>query len=143
MADENNPDAVFENDKSTVQYKNKSYIEDYETFMSALEAQGGLMAAGEVGEAIARMSNYFTRHNVILGRTLKMFNKKSQEIYSMSDPATGKPISAAKAEILAAATDEGAAYQEAKIHVQNIEQNINALKALQRGVLNEYSHSAT
>lgn len=126
-----------------IEYKGKSYIEDYETFMSALEAQGGLMAAGEVGEAIARMSNYFSRHNIILGRTLKMFNKKAQEIYSQNDAGTGKPISAAKAEIIAAATEEAAAYQEAKIHVQNIEQNINALKALQRGVLNEYSHSAT
>ena len=124
-------------------YEGKSYIEDYDKFMVALEAQGGLMAAGEIGCMITRMSSYFSRHNVILGRTLKMFNKISKDVYSSMDENTGKPISAAKAAILADAADEGADYQEAKIHVQNIEQNINALKALQRGVLNEYSHSAT
>lgn len=135
-----NPDTVFNIEGA--QYEGKSYIEDYEKFMVNLEAQGGLMAAGEVGSMITRMSSYFSRHNLILGRTLKMFNKISKEVYSQIEE-NGKPISAAKAAIVADATDEAAAYHEAKIHVQNIEQNINALKALQRGVLNEYSHSAT
>jgi len=140
-----NSDAVFGTKEggTSLKYKGISYIEDYEAFMNALEAQGGLMAAGEVGEAITRMSSYFSRHNIILGRTLKMFNKVAKDIYSQNDPQTGKPISAAKAAILAEATEEAFAYQEAKVHVQNIEQNINALKALQRGILNEYSHSAT
>ena len=131
--------AVYEG----IKYEGKSYIEDYEKFMVALEEQGGLMAAGEIGGMITRMSSYFSRHNLILGRTLKMFNRVSKDVYSSTDETSGKPISAAKAAILADATDEGADYQEAKVHVQNIEQNINALKALQRGVLNEYSHSAT
>lgn len=142
MADAMNPDQIFDRDGTQIKYEGKSYMEDYDIFMSALQEQGGLMAAGEVGEMITRMSSYFSRHNVVLGRAIKQFNIVAKEIYSQSD-AGGKPISAAKAEILAAATPEAAAYQEAKIHVQNIEQNINALKALQRGILNEYSHSAT
>lgn len=145
MAEQVQADQIFgeTNDEGTqIKYNGRSYIEDYDTFMSALEAQGGLMAAGEIGEMITRMSSYFSRHNVVLGKALKQFNNVAKEVYSQSD-ATGKAISAAKAEILASATPEAAAYQDAKIHVQNIEQNINALKALQRGVLNEYSHSAT
>ena len=143
MNKELNPDDVFDTtEASDVKSKGKSYIEDYNAFISALQAQGGLMAAGEIGEMIARMSHYFGHHNVVLGRALKHYNEKAKEIYSSTDEQTGKPLSAAKAEILAAATPEGAAYQEAKIHVQNIEQNINALKALQRGVLNEHNYSA-
>jgi len=127
---------------TSTKYEGKSYIEDYAKFTQTLEEQGGLMPAGEIGEMIVRMSSYFTRHNLILGRTLKMFNTKCKEVYSQVDDK-GKAITAAKAEIIASATQEGADYQEAKIHIQNVEQNINSLKALQRGVLNEYSHSAT
>lgn len=131
-----NPDAIFDN-----QYKGESYRDDYEMFMKNLQSQGGNMAPGEVGEMITLMAAHFTRHNIILARTLKLFNNVAKDVYTQLD--NGKPISAAKAEILAAATPESAAYQEARVHVQNIEQNINALKALQRGILNEYSHSAS
>lgn len=130
-------DKVFQGTK----YEGKSYIDDYEKFMKALEEQGGLMAAGEIGEMIVRMASYFTRHNLILGRTLKMYSKVAKELYSQVDDK-GKAISAAKAAILTDATEEAFDYQEAKVHIANIEQSINALKALQRGVLNEYSHSA-
>lgn len=131
-----NPDAIFES-----KYKGESYIEDYETFMKTLENQGGNMAAGEVGEMVARMANHFIRYNLTLSRASKLFHAKAQQIYSQNDG--GKPISAAKADIVASATPEASAYQEAKVHVQNIEQCINALKSLQRGIQNEYSHSAT
>lgn len=130
------------NTDTKINYEGKSYQADYELFLSALEEQGGLMSASEVGHMIVRMSSYFTRYNIVLQRSLKLFNQRAQEIYNTIEPS-GKPISAAKAEIVASATEEAVAYQEAKTHVQNIEQDINALKALQRGVLNEYSHSAT
>jgi hypothetical protein len=131
-----NPDEIFD-----TKYKGESYIDDYQLFMKNLDDQGGNMAAGEVGEMVTRMANHYIRYNTILARTLKLFNAKASEIYAQQE--NGKPISAAKAEIIAAATVEAAAYQQAKVDVQNIEQCINALKALQRGILNEYSHSAT
>lgn len=130
-----NSDKVFKS-----KYKGDSYIEDYELFMSNLSEAGGQMAGGEVGEMIAIMAAHYIRHNLILARTLKMASQTSSAIYSTEDG--GKPISAAKASILADATPEAAAYQEARVHVQNIETTINALKALQKGILNEYSHSA-
>ena len=136
-----NPDEIF-NIEGVSQYKGESYIDDYTLFMSRLESQGGNMAAGEVGEMVNRMSAHYMRHNIILGRCLKLFSKTAVDIYTKAEDG-GKPISAAKAEIIAAATPEAAAYQEAKIHVQNIEMHINSLKALQRGILNEYSYSAT
>lgn len=131
-----NPDQIFEN-----QYKGESYIEDYDLFMKNLSSQGGNMAAGEVGEMITRMASHYIKHNSIQARALKLYHSKAQQIYSGIDGA--KPITASKAEVLAAATPEAAAYQEAKMHVQNIETAINALKALQRGILNEYAYSGT
>lgn len=122
-------------------YSGVSYLDDYETFIRAFQDQGGLMAAGEIGEMIMRMANHYARHNLVQSRALKVYNTVAKEMYAQVE--NGKPISAAKAEILAAATSEAASYQEARVHVQNIEQCINALKALQRGVLNEHSYSGT
>lgn len=131
-----NPDEIFD-----AQYKGESYSDDYELFMKKLSSQGGNMAAGEVGEMIARLAGHYMRYNSMQARANRVYTQKAQEIYSGMDGL--KPITASKAEILAAATNEAAVYQEAKVHVQNIEQLINALKALQRGILNEYSHSGT
>ena len=131
-----NPDEIF-----NTQYKGESYIDDYEVFMKNLERQGGNMAGGEVGEMISRLAHHYIRYNIILARANKLYHQKAQEIYSSID--NGKPISAAKAEIIASATPESAQYIEAKVHISNIETCINALKALQRGILNEYSHSGT
>jgi hypothetical protein len=72
---------------------------------------------------------------------LRAYSQVAKEFAGTVDPS-GKAISATKAASLADATPEAAAYAEAKVHVQNIEQCINALKALQRGVLNEYAHAA-
>ncbi len=131
-----NPDKIFDE-----QYKGESYSEDYELFMKKLSSQGGNMAAGEVGEMISRLAGHYMRYNSMQARANRVYTQKAQEIYSSMDGL--KPITASKAEILAAATNEAAVYLEAKVHVQNIEQLINALKALQRGILNEYSHSGT
>lgn len=114
-----------------------SYVEEYAAFLDKFQVQE--VAAAEVGELIARMSQHFTKHNLILSRALKLYSSASKEAHQGFD-ASGKPISAAKADVIAAATDEAAAYQEAKVHVQNIEQNINALKALQKGLLFEYAN---
>lgn len=134
-----NPDAIFEIEDT--KYKGESYIDDYQLFLKNLESQGGNMSPGEVGEMIVRLAAYYTRYNMMQSRANKIYFAKAQEIYSSID--NGKPISAAKAEIVAAATPEAAQYHEAKVHVMNIEQCINALKALQRGIQNEYSHSGT
>jgi hypothetical protein len=50
-------------------------------------------------------------------------------------------MSTSKAEILASSTPEGDNYTLFKTHVENCEQLINALKALQKGVLLEYSNA--
>lgn len=119
-------------------YSGVSYIEDYETFMSNFNIKE--VSGEEVGEMIARMAQHFTRHNLITVRSLKVYTKLKSELHAQPDGATGKSMTAAKADTIAAATPEAYSYEEARVHVQNIEQIINALKALQRGLLFEYQH---
>jgi hypothetical protein len=134
MTKEQTPD-IFEASKS----KQLDYIDAYNGFMDTFRHQE--VSGAEVGEMVAKMAQHFIRHNLILVRSLKIYTKIKSEIQSQTDAQTGKAITASKADTLAAATPEAYAYEEAKTHVQNIEQAINALKALQRGVLNEFAYS--
>ncbi len=120
-------------------YEGKSYIEDYEAFMGAYHLKE--VSAEEAGEIVARMANHYIRHNLIMVRSLKIYNQAKREIHSQVDPQTSKAITTSKAEILSSATPEAHNYEESRAHVQNIEQCINALKSLQKGILNEYAYS--
>jgi len=120
------------------EYTGDSYLEDYETFMKAFSSQE--ISGEEVGEMIARMAQHFARHNLITVRSLKVYAKLKSELHGQPDAATGKPMTSSKADILASATPEAYAYEEARVHVQNVAEMINALKALQRGIIYEYQH---
>ena len=117
----------------------QDYIIDYEKFSSNFRKTE--VSGEEVGELIMRMAGYFARYNVQMSDALRAYSIVKSDFQSQIDPATGKNMSSAKAETLAEATPESAKYELSRVHIQNIEQYINALKALQRGVLNEYSHS--
>jgi len=116
------------------------YIQDYETFVKNFRKTE--VSGEEVGELIMRMAGYFARYNVRLSDSLRAFSLRKAEFQNQTDPTSGKSMSTSKAEILADATPEAAAYGLARIHVQNLEQYINALKALQKGVIIEYSNAA-
>ena len=116
------------------------YTDEYDKFQSNFKKTE--VSGEEVGEIIMRMAGYFARYNVRLSDALREYTLVKAEFQNQIDTATGKAMSSAKAETLSAATKEGAAYELARVHVQNIEQYINALKALQKGVIIEYSHAA-
>lgn len=116
------------------------YAADYEAFLGNFKKTE--VSGEEVGEQVARMANYFIRYNLRMCDALRNFSNKKAEFQAMTDPASGKPMSSTKAEMLADATPEAANYELARVHVLNIEQCINALKALQKGVLVEYSNAA-
>lgn len=119
--------------------ENYDYMLDYEAFMNNFRKTE--VSGEEVGEMVAKMAGYFARYNVRMGDALRAFSRVKSDFQSQVDTATGKPMSSAKADTLADATVEAANYEMARIHTQNLEQYINALKALQRGVLNEYANS--
>ena len=92
-----------------------------------------------VGEIIVKMAQYFGIYNLQLVSAEHIFAKKIAEIGGRADD-NGKVISSAKAKSIADATDEALLRDMARAHVQNQEAYINALKSLQRGIQNEYSH---
>lgn len=115
------------------------YMTDYDAFEKNFRLTQ--VSGEEVGEVIMKMAGYFARYNVRTGDALRAFSRVKSDFQSQVDTVTGKTTSSAKAELLADATPEAATYEMARIHTQNLEQYINALKSLQKGVLNEYSHA--
>lgn len=112
---------------------------DYEAFAGNFRKTE--VSGEEVGEMVMKMASYFSRYNVRMGDALRAFSAVKASFQNQVDAATGKAMSSSKAEVLADATPEAATYEMARIHVNNIEQYINSLKSLQKGVLNEYSHA--
>lgn len=115
------------------------YMIDYDIFASNFRKTE--VSGEEVGEVVMRMASYFARYNVRYAEALRVFSRVRANFQNQVDPQTAKAMSSAKADTLADATDEAAIYEMARIHVQNIEQYINSLKSLQKGVLTEYSHA--
>lgn len=114
------------------------YATEYETFMNTFRTQE--VSGEEVGLTVVRMAYYFGKYNLRAINALRAYNQVMRDMQSQNDPGTGKPMTSSKAEVLAKATPEAADYEVARAHVQIIEQYINALKALQKGILNEYAH---
>ncbi len=121
-----------------VKYMNilPEYLQEYNTFMTTYRITE--VSPEEIGKLVARMAWHYSTYNMKYLSSLNEYNKVISKCHNQSD-MSGKMISAAKADAVAAATPEAAIYEEGKIHVANIEQFINALKALQKGVLHEYS----
>ena len=115
------------------------YMIDYEAFQNNFRKTE--VSGEECGEMVMKMAGYYARYNVRLSEAIRNFSRVKSNFQSQIDPSNSKTISTSKAEILADATEEAAAYEIARIHVQNIEQYINALKSLQKGILVEYSNS--
>ena len=116
-----------------VSYKIKfdSFIDEYKRG----ETDGEM-----VGNAIVHLAQEFANYNMILATKETRLNNIAANIVQNVDENTGKPISVSKAELLIKATEEYADVKKTKIALENIEQYINSLKFLQRGILNEYAH---
>jgi len=117
----------------------QQYQIEYEEFLD--NYAGGTTTGEKVGEVIARMAQYFTEANLNYANALIEYNNQARAIEEQTDENTGKPISSTKAKVIASATTEASTMIRAKAHLENIEQKINALKSLQKGILQEYSHS--
>lgn len=118
-----------------------SYLDEYAAFMDNYKS--GEVSGEEVGEKIARFAQYFGMFNLEYSMAEYERAKVAASLESKIDEVSGKQISSTKAQVLTDATPEAAASRKARVHIQNIEQMINGLKALQKGVLNEYSHMGT
>lgn len=115
------------------------YMEEYNTFVSNYKLTE--VSAEEIGHLIIKMTSYYGKYNMKLKGALRDYSIVMRDFQTQVDPSTGKGISSAKAEVMAAATEVAANYEGARIDIGNIEQYINGMKALQKGVLSEYAHS--
>lgn len=115
------------------------YLTDFNNFMATYHR--GEVSGEEVGELIARMAQHYAKYNLETVAKERRLSLVAKENESKSDE-NGKPISSTKAKVYTEATDEMADFNLSRAHLQNIEQMINSLKALQKGVLNEYQAMA-
>jgi hypothetical protein len=115
--------------KPTYQEKFDSFIENYKRG----ETDGEM-----VGETIAHMAQEFANYNMILATKEIRLNNLAAMIVQKTDEASGKQISVSKAELLIKATAEYADVKKTKTDLENIEQYINALKYLQKAIIQEY-----
>ena len=95
----------------------------------------------EVGEVLVRIAGFFSNYNMAMSKAERKYAMVSKEEVCSSDPLTGKPISASKAETIANASEEATEFKTARVHVQNIETLIGSLKFLQKALETEYLSS--
>jgi len=116
----------------------EKYQEIYNDFITKYKS--GVQVDGEeVGLTIAILAQHFGTKNIIMAGKENMLRTVAAKIINGSDTNTGKPISAAKADVLIADTPEAREHRLAKTHLENLVQFINSLKSLQKGLINEKS----
>jgi len=114
------------------------YQEAYDEFMDSYKS--GDISGEKVGELIAKLTQYYMKYNLDLAIADHSYRDVAADVSQEVDENSGKTIAQTKADIKTAATGEAKDVTEYKIHLSNIEQCINSLKSLQKGILNEYSH---
>lgn len=117
---------------------NLLYLDEYTKFVT--DYKKGFVSAEDVGELIARMAQYYSFYNGLLIAAERKLFIVARDIEMSTDQNSGKTITSTKAQAMINATDEYNKVNEYKMHVRNTEQFINALKFLQKGLLNEYAH---
>jgi len=115
------------------------YLVEYDAFVTTFKKTQ--VSGEEVGEMIVRMTNHFVGINLRLAAALRDLSLVISTLSNSEDEKTGKPMTSSKATALAASSPEATAYNTLKAHVINLEQIINSLKALQKGVMFEFSNA--
>jgi len=120
--------------------ENQTYQTVYDEFIK--DYNSGSTTGETVGYTVALMAQYFGMQNLSVVQAESIYARKAAEV-EMKIDENGKAISSSKAKIIVEATPEAELRRTAQAHLSNIETYINALKALQKGILNEYSHMGT
>lgn len=116
------------------------YLTDYNAFL--LEHKQGSTDAETVGWLIAKMAQYYANYNMEFAKADFIFSQTASVFENQQDQTTLKPLSSAKAKVLSEATPAHESKLNYEAHVKNIDTILQALKALQKSLLKEYSHSS-
>ena len=117
--------------------KKEDYLIEYNKFIDSYKRTE--VSGEEVGEIISRLAQYYANYNMQVVTNERKMSTIAKDIESRADD-NGKPISSTKASVYLSATDEAHDYRVSKAHLQNIECFLNSLKALQKGILQEWQH---
>lgn len=112
------------------------YQIEYVAFLAEMNTRE--VSPDEVGKLISRMAAYYANKNAELCVARRRLSIVAQDINNQTT-SEGKPITSAKAEIFVSASDEHNLYEEAKVHVTNLDVYVSALRSLQRGLMKEFS----
>lgn len=113
------------------------YRKRFNDCVALMRETGGAVEASTIALVAAELVQdmlFFT--NLLKDARLDLATVARDYIVSEVD---GKPMSAAKAEILTNASEEADAYEVAKMHVANFDQMISILKIYIRSLAKEYS----
>ncbi len=111
------------------------YQKIYKEFFASFNKQP--VSGAEAGELVVKLADYYSEYNLKLIEAMRKFNQIKKACSEQTD-GNDKMVSVAKAEMMADATPEAAAFELARAHVQNLDQMISAVKSLQKGLINEY-----
>lgn len=111
------------------------YLKVYSDFQKKVE--NNTATAVDAGMCLATLTGYFATYNLVWAATKKGLNRRASEIQNGVD-GTGKPITTAKAEVLAKATPEADEEVTFESHVKNLDVMIQTCKKLQDGLSREF-----
>ena len=117
--------------------------EDYEVLYADFikNYTSGTTTGEQVGELVAKLAGYYPYYNGAMAKAERSFALRCRDEVIKTDESTGKAVSSAKAETIANASPDATAFKQARTHVQNLEMLIQSAKSLQRGLIQEMSHS--
>lgn len=118
----------------------KLFQDEYDALINNLDC-GNPVSAEEVGKLIVKGAHFYGQAISAAVACEFGYNKKIVEFEKQRDE-NDKLLSSAKAENFAKATDEYLKYMDAKSLVATVEQQINALKSLQKGLSNEFAYNS-
>lgn len=119
--------------------KNMDYQQKVQEFFTKYSGADYTMDPEEMGAFMLVLANYYAEFNMKLVVAQKDLSLVSRDIAERTDD-NGKVITSAKADTFIAATEEANKYRTLKAHVQNIEQYISSVRALQKGSMKEYNY---
>jgi hypothetical protein len=113
-----------------------SYQQEYSDFLKEYHSKE--TDAEEMGAFIMRLAQIFADFNMKVVEAGRELSLVAQDIENRTD-SSGKAISSAKAGTFIEATEEAYKYKTLKAHLENVEQFISAVRALQKGALGEFA----
>ena len=116
------------------------YNQVYDEFLALIDK--GLADSTKASEALVRLSRIFGEYNSLANAAKKKAIIKLSELTQTVDAATNKPITGAKADALADASEENQAFMDLRTDLETLTVYISAVKYYSQGMVKEWSNAS-